>query len=342
MFNLLKMMMIKAKLVNNWFYLKIYLLLIVIAAEVSATSLFPYARQYFFSMIENKQVSLFWHAIGLMVFVSIALVISQSLKTWLGGLISLNMRIALTNILSKEWTKSPHVENADNPDQRISEDTRLSTDLMLSNYIEMAISGAIVIIMIIQASMHHHMIWLAVGYIALSLAIAKLFRKPLITREIDVQRSEATFRRSLVDIHQGHDDSSSKNKFGEVIKNVTSIITLTRNYNMFGKFQEQMMYIVPYIVLVPMYLNGVITFGEVMGMSGVFDLLVLNATIIIKLYPNITKSAASWRRIVEFHDKLYTSPITPAFNAWAWIDSIKRPAYSVLKIAVVLIVLIRI
>ena len=62
------------------------------------------------------------------------------------------------------------------------------------------------------------------------------------------------------------------------------------------------MNLIPYALLVPMYFADSIGFGEVMKGVSQFDLLVINATILIIMYPKVTKALASYERIQEFYN----------------------------------------
>ena len=79
--------------------------------------------------------------------------------------------------------------------------------------------------------------------------------------------------------------------------------TLTRTkYLLFTKLQNGLLLVIPYIVLIPQYFNNKITIGVLMRHSATFDLIVVNATILLSLYPILIAGLASDLRVKEMHE----------------------------------------
>lgn len=282
------------------------LLLLAIIVEIVATLLIPTWRTYFFNILGAKQVDLFTLAIGYYILLIGILTLVQGVKTWLGQRLGFYFRTALTDILSAQWINSNSDLKLDNPCQRINQDAALCTDLTISTLLECVISGVIVIALIIETLSKPTIIYASLGYTAIVIVMALFFKNKLISTEIDLQKAEANHRLSLSEITLGNSSNLDKpNSMYVVVSSAYhAFITTMMNYTFFNRLQNNFATIVAYVLLAPAYFLGTMTLGEFMGDASMFDLVVINATILVGLFPVVTKSLASWRRIINFHRSL--------------------------------------
>jgi putative ATP-binding cassette transporter len=279
------------------------LLLLVVIIEIVATVLVPTWRDYFYGGVEAKDMHIFhtglWYFAGLM----LAFVFSQGLKTYAIQKLALEWRTALAEMLTKAWMQRlPSKAAVDNPDQRIAEDTNIASMLALELVVEVIISASIIAGLIFN--MDSTLIGLSVGYTIIIAGLAAFFHRPLVDREKALQRAEADYRFKLASIVADGKKRDVDMEYGSVLIHFRRLINTTLGFNLFSRAKNNLMNIVPLLVLVPMYFADEIGFGAIMKGVSQFDLLVINATILIILYPKVTKALASYERIAEFYKEI--------------------------------------
>jgi vitamin B12/bleomycin/antimicrobial peptide transport system ATP-binding/permease protein len=277
-------------------------LLAVIAVEVVATVLIPDTKQYFYDIIENKDAANFiW---GLLYFTGVLFVygLCQGYKGWLGGRLALDLRTGITKVLLKKWVKGDN--DVALADQRIQEDAKLCTELTIRVFLEVVISALIVIGLVGSVWGNWPVFFASFGYAGLVVLVAYLFKKPMVTSEIGLQIAEGHFRTSLTKIGMGQGDFTSKPLYEAVKSSYVRLIGILRNYTLFNRTKGALSNIVPFVILTPSYFAGEISLGDLMQAVAVFDLLVINSTILVLYYADVTKASASWKRVVEFRRRL--------------------------------------
>lgn len=279
-------------------------LILLITLEIIATTLIPYWRQFFFNVLEKKDASNF--SLGIIYFLVLmgSLVVAQSLKQFIGRRTALQCRTVLTNILLTKWTKGGNFSEVDNPCQRINEDCRIATDLAVKVFIEVVISGTIVIMLVIEAMHNMHIIYGATIYTLAASAGALLFRRGLVTTEIQMQKAEADHRFALSQISLRLGDYTAVKKY-EIAKN-SVLIYLNRllGFTVFSVSQGQFSVLIPWILLSVPYFKGQMSLGDFMAGVATFELIVVNSTILIQLFPEVTKAEGSWKRISTFYKSI--------------------------------------
>lgn len=277
----------------------------ILIAEIVLTSLVPAWRNFFYNQLALKSLSGFQWGILYLVMLHGFLSSAQGIKTWVGQKLSLHVRTSVSNILERKWIKEGDRGRVDFADQRIAEDCKLATDLTIKVFVEVIISSAIVVTLVLSSLGQPMLLVASLVYTSGVVALALLFRKPLIAREIAMQKAEAGYRFDLAKLVMQKDAGVNlNNSFSYVKIAYNSFIALTMRYALFNKIQGGIMSIVPFLILVPAYFAGDIPLGSVMAGVALFDLIVMNATILVLLYPEVTKAQASWYRIKEFYDDL--------------------------------------
>lgn len=273
----------------------------LLAIEIVATILIPTWREYFFNGIENKSYSAFYNGLFYFVILMGSFIISQGFKRYSGQRLALIWRTGITKVLQKKWCRNlEQYQAVDNPDQRINEDAKIASDLAVEVVIETLISFAIIVGLMIQIQ-NTLLFVLSMAYTALAILIALLFKKPMVDTEITLQKKEADHRFSLASIVMGRGDYTSKAKYTKVCSAYLQYIKVYLHYTLFHSTKMHLTSIIPLLVLVPLYFAGDITFGSIMKGISEFELLVINSTILLILYPKITKTIASYHRISTFY-----------------------------------------
>lgn len=280
-------------------------LVVLVVAEIFATQAIPHVREVFYGSLETRNTDSF--TTGLVMFAALygTFIISQGLKYGMALRTALLVRIGLSKVLLKAWISTDKdVSHIDNPDQRIAEDGRIATETFLKVGIEFIISAVLVIVLLIQAIQHPLIAFASVTYTLVVVLAATRFRKPMITRDIDLQHSEADYRRSLVKISLNQGDFTAKENFSRVVCKTYRRIKLLTGFNIFSAGQNNFSVFIPWLILAPGLFAGSITFGEFMAHTALFELIVVNSTIAVALYPDVTKTESAWIRIQTFYNSI--------------------------------------
>jgi len=276
-------------------------LVILIAVEVYATCLIPEWRKLFYGVLERKASGELAGALQFFLGVICMLIVSQGLKLYVGRTTALGIRTGITKLLLKSWVKGGLNQKVDNPAQRINEDCHLATDFFVRIGIELIISTAIVIITMWGARHNSAILIAASAYTVVICAVALIFKKPLISKEISLQRAEADHRHALSKMAIGAGDFTAKGHYENIKASTIKYLRVLLGYNIFSSTQNSLSILVPFAILSVPYFKGEINLGEFMGGVSMFELIVVNSTVLVTLFPEATKAQASWIRIKEFY-----------------------------------------
>lgn len=275
------------------------LLVIIVVAEIILTCVIPMWRESFFNILQIKDTSSFSSSLIAFVAMMASLGAAQGLKVWVARLVSFEFRIAGTRMLELLWSKKRG--KVKNHSQAMTEALRNSTELFLDSGVEIVISLSIVIGLII-ANLHNPVILItSLAYTLFVSAAAALFNKPMIFRDRELQEAEGRFRDSVVQ-YSGIRNVNAP--FLGVMKNYYRYIFTIMNFTLFTRLKGALSTAIPYIVLSGAYFSGDITLGAFMAGAATFELLVLNATILLIVYPNLNKARASQHLINDFYKEV--------------------------------------
>lgn len=270
---------------NRWFWLMVGLVLI----EIAATSLIPTIRGTFYGYIEAKDI-LVWTWLALLFFNNFVFDFSQSSKNYVIVRLAQDQR----KIQTEKIGSVSNYEIAQSP-QRLQEDVKLMYHNKITVLVEYCISGGILVWLIIN---HLSSFWLILGalaYAVVSIVVAYLFNPKLKYAEKIVQSEEAAFRINLAE----RTDIFGLNT---AIKANFKAAQIRLGYLLFSRLQGGILLVLPYLVLLPTYLAGGIGLGELVKMSTVFQLMVVNAAILINIFPLLTTAHASAERVNELKE----------------------------------------
>ncbi len=272
---------------------KLYLLIIILVGESLLTGLIPHTKGHLFELLNSKSLDV-WAA--LFIFGGNLFILDgfQSFKAYVILKTSLLFRAEETKRVAD--LKLKHITNTA---QRIQEDIKLSYLCRYTVMAEYFISGTIVIQLMIMNYEFPLLICTALIYAAISVGLALLFNPKLTLAEKSVQAAEATFRENLgvtggaLDIGLLGDTNKANMMAGKI----------RLHYTLFTRMQLGILAVVPFVVLIPGYLAGVYTFGDVITHQSTFSLIVVNAAILIQCYPTLIQGRASKERVKELVDE---------------------------------------
>lgn len=283
-------------------------LLFLLIVEIVMTCVIPMWRSYFYDILQNKDQALFATSMVYFILVVGSLGMAQGLKQWVSRMLSFELRQAGTKVIMKPWTKLPN-KNIKNYTQAMTESLRNSTELFLDSAMEIFISGFIVIVLLIQ-NLHNTMIVLAaLGYTVVVSILALVFNKPMIRSDRKWQESEGTFREALSDIAKEEGDYTSKEKFKSLAFNYYRYIKVVMGFTLFTRMKGSLGTLVPYALLASSFFAGTISLGDFMGAVSTFELIVVNSTILLIIYPNLNRARASYAISKKFFEEVQNESI---------------------------------
>ncbi len=279
-------------------------LLLIIVLEIGTTSLIPYTRKTVVDSLVAYDYSAFVFFVALAFGNSLILSGAQALKEWTGNRLAFLGREALMKTIKKPWINRDGKTNLSNPCARLNDDTRLATEVALKVFVEVLISLVIVISLLFSIIKWPMLLGIAVVYSAVSILIAALFREPMTNKKYTLLDAEGAHRVSLTRISMQQGDYTSKSRWEVLRIKYAEYIGIVRNYKLFHAIQTAAMYSIPFIVMAPEYFAKNATIGDIMQGTLTFDLLVLNATIWVVLYPQIIESRTAFLRVEEFYKEV--------------------------------------
>jgi putative ATP-binding cassette transporter len=221
----------------------------------------------------------------------------------------LTHRLVDRYLASRAYHRQTVNESIDNPDQRISEDTKTFTTSSLS-FLVLIVNGLLALAAFLGVlwSITPWLVATAVLYaLAGSLGTILLGRQlvPLNNRQL---QKEADFRFALVRVrergaadgrHEGDrgDKSRLLERFQAVVANFRDIIRVTRNVGFFTKEYNYLIQIIPALVVAPLYFQGKVQFGAIAQAAMAFGQVVGAFSLIVTKFQEMSAFAAVVNRL---------------------------------------------
>lgn len=268
--------------------LALSILIFIVCCESTLTSIIPVYRADLYGDLSSKAATIY-QSITICFIIYFLLDFFQSIKSYFVLKVALLYRSTRTlKIVSKGIPKL----DLDNIPQRIQEDIKLFYVNRITVLCEYFISTTIVLQLIWINRHELILIGLALTYTLISVIIAIMFNPRLTVTEKEVQKGEASYRESF---------SRGFSLFSLQVANLTSLkaASIRTGYLLFTKLQLGILSMAPFAVMAPALLSGSIDMATIMKHQGTFSLLVVNAGILIQLYPTLIQSKASEERVKE-------------------------------------------
>lgn len=292
----------------------------------------------FYNAIEQRDVPEFIRQLQIFLLIAAGLLVLNVSQSWFQQTLSIMLRKAIVKDLLDLWLHGNNVFKlgktgifAQNPDQRIHQDTRqlaesttglvigfIQSTILLFSFIGVLwnVSEGFVFRYAGRAfSLPGYMVWAAILYVGLASALSQLMGRGLIKLNAIRESHEAEFRSALVTtISQHHDEANADNgankikylraKFQNLYVSIKKLILMETNLSWISSGFGWMAIIVPILAAAPIYFSGDLTFGGLMMAVGAFN-QVYSA---LRWYINNYLAIAEWRahllRIIGFRTAL--------------------------------------
>ena len=290
----------------------------------------------FFNALETRNGETFrWQIVVFLGLAALSMTVAVY-HLYMAQLLKLRWREWLTRHLLEAWLRDGrHYQlelaggGADNPEQRIADDVRASTDLavefatglltsllMLVAFVGIlwTISGALPLVLAgREVVIPGYMVWAALLYAVIGSALTYVVGRPLVRLNIARTVAEADLRFGLtraresgegIALIRGEADERRglAQLFEGVIVAVRGLMRSQRNLMWLTSAYTTLAMIFPTIVASPAYFSGAITLGGLMQIGAAFGQVQLSLNWFVENYPRIAEWRSSVARVVVFRD----------------------------------------
>jgi putative ATP-binding cassette transporter len=302
--------------------------IVIELATVGMDVLFNQWRNRFYNTLQEKNWDGFFHetlVFTVLAAISVAISVYQLyLNQWL----QIRWRNWLTTRYLGEWLHGANHyrmqlqgDAADNPDQRISDDSKmfvertLDVGLTLLNSIVTFCSFVFILWALSNEAPLHlfgnpyvipgYLVWAALIYSILGTAVTQWIGAPLVHLDFEQQRREADFRFNLVRVRENAEQiallegeraerTRLLDRFGGVIANWYAIMSRTKRLTAFTQSYTQAAVIIPMVLTAPAFFAGKILLGSLIQAAEAFDKVQKALSFVIQIY----RTMAEWRAVV--------------------------------------------
>jgi vitamin B12/bleomycin/antimicrobial peptide transport system ATP-binding/permease protein len=297
-------------------------------ATVYLTVLFNKWNNVFYNALQERDQAVFTYQIGYFCVLAAFWVGLKVYQLYLNQWLQIRWRNWMTNRYLGGWIHDANHyrmqllgDAADNPDQRIADDTKRFVEQTMELGIGLlsavvTIGSFIVILWMLsnEAPLHlfgrdipipGYLVWAALIYAVLGTILTHLIGWPLVGLNFQQQRYEADFRFNLVRVRENSEQiallrgepverSRLQGRFGLVVDNWLSIMQRTKKLTAFTASYSQASVIFPYVLIAPAYFAEKVQLGGMMQTLSAFTSVQDALSFFISAY----RTLAEWQSVV--------------------------------------------
>jgi vitamin B12/bleomycin/antimicrobial peptide transport system ATP-binding/permease protein len=295
----------------------------------------------FFNSLESRDWSAFLYQMGLFALLASATMGVAVYQTYVKQLLQLRWRRWLTAKLVDRWLAEGRYyqlgfigTGIDNPDQRISENTKHTTEqavefalgifdkaVTLASFIGILwmVSGALDV-SLGDWSFHipGYMVFAALLYAGIGSTLTYLVGRPIVAANLRQNAAEADYRFALVRLREnseavgmiGGERDEKKvltSYFGDVLASTMGLMRTQRRLMWLTSFYATVGIVYPTLVASPRFFAGAITLGVLMQITAAFGQVQTSLNYFVDNFPRIAEWRSHVERLLEFEDALNSS-----------------------------------
>jgi putative ATP-binding cassette transporter len=300
----------------------------------------------FFNALQNKEAD---DAIDLLLYFAFlaAIFIAVSIyRLYLRQMLEMRWRVWLTRQYLGDWLGDRtyyRLELAagatDNPDQRIAEDLRSFTSATLTLALGLLQEGVTLVSFIfilwtlsgpltfplagLTMTVPAYLVWVALAYALAGSVLTHYVGRRLIPLNFQKERLEADFRFSLVRVRENaegvalyrgeaNESVSLLARFERIRANWWEIIRYTKRLTAFTVGYGQVAVVFPFMVALPRYFSGALSFGQLMQLAQAFGQVQGSLSWFVDSYAQLAVWKASVDRLLTFNHALEEAKLAAA------------------------------
>jgi putative ATP-binding cassette transporter len=320
--------------------------IVIELAVVFLTVLFNRWNNVFYNALQERNQAVFTYQIGYFCVLAAFWIGLKVYQLYLNQWLQIRWRRWMTARYLGGWLhEANHYrmqllgDAADNPDQRIAEDTQRFVEQTLSLGIGLlsavvTLASFIVILWELsnEAPLHlfgkdipipGYLVWGALIYALLGTLLTHLIGRPLVGLNFQQQRLEADFRFNLVRTRENAEQiallrgesverSRLLSRFGAVVENWLAIMQRTKKLTAFTATYSQVSVIVPYVLIAPAYFADKIQLGGMMQTANAFSSVQDALSFFISSYRTLAEWQSVLARLSGFETAIANAATLPA------------------------------
>ena len=313
------------------------LLTVVILLNFAAVYLLVLINDWynvFYNALQAYQADSFWPLVGRFTLLAFMYIVVSVYAIYLRQMLQIKWRTWMTDKYLVRWMKNRSYyrlqvlgSDADNPDQRISEDINQFVSLTLQLFVGLLkqlttlaafavvlwnLSGVLTVpVGGHEFQIYGYMLWFSLIYSVVGTYLAHKVGRKLIGLNFDQQRYEADFRFSMMRVIEnsesiafyGGEQPEKKGfskRFAKVISNFWSLMRQTKLLNFYVNGYAQLAIIVPLVMAAPKYFSGAMALGGLMQTVSAFGRVQDALSYFVTSYDTIAQLAAVLKRLGGF------------------------------------------
>ncbi len=306
----------------------VVMLVVINQAQVGISVRLSFFNRDFFNAIQTKNEAQFWNLLITVFLVWAMIAVASSLiEYFIEQVMKIRWRRFMTERYAGRWlSDGTHYRmgligmDADNPDQRIAEDTRsyinqtYGFSISLLSQVSVLVSFSIILLSIpadfaipgTDIIVPGLPFWVALIYSVVGTWITHLIGKPLIKLDFVQEKREADFRFTLARLREYGEQVSLLrgeraelarigNRFNEVITNFFALVKANLKLSTFTSSYFQANVVVPYLIVAPAYFAGKLQLGQMTQTAQAFGRVEGAMTFFIARYTAI----AAYKAVVD-------------------------------------------
>jgi putative ATP-binding cassette transporter len=292
----------------------------------------------FFNALELRDRDAFFGQMGLFLGLTIASMVTAVFQLYVRQLLQLDWRRWLVYRLQHIWLSDGRhyqinflPDAADNPDQRISENTRWATAMAVDMAVGLITSVLMLVSFVgilwtLSGPLHvafganefdipGYMVWAALLYAGIGSALTWFIGRPMVAANVRRNEAESDHRFALIRLREssegvalirGESDEERglKHAFEKVADAMVDLMRSERRLMWLTSAYGMLLTVFPVLVASPRYFAGAITLGVLMQISSAFGQVTTSLNWFVDNFPRI----ADWRshvdRVVELEETL--------------------------------------
>ncbi|TCZ59895.1 ABC transporter ATP-binding protein/permease [Roseicella aquatilis] len=292
----------------------------------------------FFNALESRDRGAFFGQMGLFVGLTLASMVTAVAQLYVRQMLQLHWREWLVTRLQRRWLEGGrHYQlgflegAADNPDQRISENTRWATAmavdlavglitsvLMLFSFVGIlwTLSGPLhVAFGATEFDIPGYMVWAALLYAGIGSFLTWRIGRPMVEANVRRNLAESDHRFALVRLRESgegvalirgepDEERGLRQAFRHVVTVMQDLMRSERRLMWLTSAYGMLLTVFPVLVASPRYFSGAITLGVLMQISSAFGQVTTSLNWFVDNFPRLADWRSHVERVSELEDTL--------------------------------------
>jgi putative ATP-binding cassette transporter len=303
-------------------------------AVVGLNVLFNRWNNVFYNALQERDFNVFTYQLGYFTVLATIFIALKVYQLYLNQWLQIRWRRWMTERYLGSWLADANHyrmqlqgDAADNPDQRIAEDTQLFVDRTLAlgvgllSSVVTLFSFVIILWGLSDAAPLHvfgrdipipgYLVWAALIYAVIGTVFTHLIGAPLMGLNFQQQQYEANFRFNLVRVRENAEQIALlrgeraerqrlSTRFTDVVTNWLAIMSRTKKLSAFTNGYSQIAVIYPYVMIAPAYFAGKVQLGALMQTASAFGSVQDALSFFITAYRTLAEWQAGVARLDGF------------------------------------------